>query len=106
MNIMLVSVKERREEIGFRKALGASQKEILGQFMLEAILLAACGSMIGIGVGLGGVIIADIFFSLATSISIPSIVISVSVSSGFGFFFGVLPAKQAAKLDPIIALKN
>ena len=106
MNIMLVSVKERTEEIGLRKALGASQKEILGQFMLEAILLAACGSMIGIGVGLGGVIIADIFFSLATSISIPSIVIAVSVSSGVGFFFGVLPAKQAAKLDPIIALKN
>ncbi len=106
MNIMLVSVKERTGEIGLRKALGATQKDILGQFMLEAILLASCGSFIGIGVGLGGVFIANVFFSLATSISIPSIIISASVSSGVGLFFGVLPAKQAAKLDPIMSLKN
>ncbi|MEL4898387.1 ABC transporter permease [Crocosphaera sp. Alani8] len=106
MNIMLVSVKERTGEIGLRKALGATQKDILRQFILEAILLGCCGSLIGIGVGFGGVIIADVFFSLATSISIPSIFISVTVSSGIGLFSGVLPAQQAAKLDPIIALKN
>ncbi|MDJ0660097.1 MAG: ABC transporter permease [Crocosphaera sp.] len=106
MNIMLVSVKERTEEIGLRKALGASPKDILGQFVLESILLATCGSIIGITVGLSGVIIADLFFSLATSISIPSVIISVSISGSVGLFFGVFPAQQAAKLDPIIALKN
>lgn len=106
MNIMLVSVKERTEEIGLRKALGASPKDILGQFVLESVLLATCGSMIGVTVGLSGVIVADTFFSLSTSFSVPSIIISVGVSGSVGLFFGVFPAQQAAKLDPIIALKN
>lgn len=106
MNIMLVSVKERTEEIGLKKSLGATPKDILGQFILESILLATCGSIVGIGVGLGGVIIADIFFSLSTSFSLPYIIISVGVSGSVGLFFGVFPAQQAAKLDPIIALKN
>ncbi|MDJ0600246.1 MAG: ABC transporter permease [Crocosphaera sp.] len=106
MNIMLVSVRERTEEIGLRKALGATQQDILGQFILEAILLATFGSIIGIGTGLGGVIIANVFFSLTTSLSISSIIIAVSVSGSVGLFFGVVPAKQAAKLDPIIALKS
>lgn len=106
MNIMLVSVKERTGEIGLRKALGATPKDILGQFVLEAILLATFGSLIGVGVGLSGVFIAHVFFSLAASISIPSIIIAVSVSGSVGLFFGVFPAQQAAKLDPIIALKG
>ncbi len=106
MNIMLVSVRERTEEIGLRKALGATPKDILGQFVLEAMLLATFGSMIGIGVGLGGVIIANVFFSLSTSLSVPSMIIAVSVSGSVGLFFGVFPAQQAAKLDPIIALKS
>ncbi len=106
MNIMLVSVRERTQEIGLRKAIGATKKDILGQFILEAILLAVAGSFVGISVGLGGVIISSVFFSLATSISLPSIIIAVSVSGGVGLFFGVFPAKQAAQLDPIIALKS
>ncbi|ACB52438.1 putative ABC transporter permease protein [Crocosphaera subtropica ATCC 51142] len=106
MNIMLVSVKERTGEIGLRKALGATPKDILGQFILEAILLATFGSLLGIKVGLGGVFIAHLFFSIAASISIPSIIIAVSVSGSVGLFFGVFPAQQAAKLDPIIALKS
>ncbi len=106
MNIMLVSVKERTGEIGLRKALGATPKDILGQFVLEAILLATFGSLVGIGVGLGGVFIAHLFFSIAASVSVPSIIIAVSVSGSVGLFFGVFPAQQAAKLDPIIALKS
>ena len=106
MNIMLVSVKERTQEIGLRKAIGATDKDILGQFILEAILLAIFGSIVGIGVGLGGVILSSVFFSLATSVSGTSIILAVSVSGGVGLFFGVFPAKQAAKLDPIVALKS
>ncbi|MGK7938580.1 MAG: ABC transporter permease [Crocosphaera sp.] len=106
MNIMLVSVRERTQEIGLRKAIGATEKDILGQFILEAILLAISGSLVGISVGLGGVIISNVFFSLATSISLPSIIIAVSVSGGVGLFFGVFPAQKAAQLDPIIALKT
>ena len=106
MNIMLVSVRERTQEIGLRKAIGATKKDILGQFILEAILLAIFGSIVGIGVGLGGVILSSVFFSLATSVSGTSIILAVSVSGGVGLFFGVFPAKQAAKLDPIVALKS
>ncbi|MGB5771980.1 MAG: ABC transporter permease [Crocosphaera sp.] len=106
MNIMLVSVRERTQEIGLRKAIGATEKDILGQFILEAILLAIFGSIVGIGVGLGGVVLSSVFLSLATSVSGTSIILAVSVSGGVGLFFGVFPAKQAAKLDPIVALKS
>ncbi|MEA5536263.1 ABC transporter permease [Crocosphaera sp. XPORK-15E] len=106
MNIMLVSVTERTKEVGLRKALGATEQDILGQFLLEAILLTTLGGVIGIGVGIGGVIIASSVFSLATSISVESIILAVGVSGGIGLFFGVLPAKQAAKLDPIVALRS
>jgi putative ABC transport system permease protein len=106
MNIMLVSVRERTQEIGLRKALGATQIDILGQFILEAVVLAIFGSFVGVTLGLGGVIISTVFFSLATSISTSSIILAVSVSGGVGLFFGIFPAQQAAKLDPIMALKS
>ncbi|MEM8779562.1 MAG: ABC transporter permease [Cyanobacteria bacterium P01_G01_bin.49] len=98
MNIMLVSVSERTQEIGLRKAVGATEWDILWQFLLEAILLAIFGGMIGIGMGVGVVSVASITSSLATSISGVSIIVAVSVSGGIGLFFGVFPAKQAAKI--------
>lgn len=106
MNIMLVSVTERTQEIGLRKALGAKEEDILGQFLIEAVMLATLGGVIGVGVGIGGVIIASTVSSVATSISPVSIIIAINVSGGIGLFFGVFPAKQAAKLDPIVALRS
>ncbi|ACK67941.1 protein of unknown function DUF214 [Rippkaea orientalis PCC 8801] len=106
MNIMLVSVTERTQEIGLRKALGAQESDILGQFLIEAVLLATLGGAIGVSVGIGGTIIASSVSSLVTSISPVSIIAAITVSGGIGLFFGVFPAKQAAKLDPIIALRS
>lgn len=106
MNIMLVSVTERTQEIGLRKALGATEGDILWQFLLEAILLATIGGVVGIMVGIGGITVANIAFSVATSLSGESIILAVTVSGSIGLFFGVVPAKQAAKLDPIVALRQ
>ncbi len=106
MNIMLVSVTERTQEIGLRKALGAKEQDILLQFLIEAILLATAGGLVGIGAGVGGIQIAGAVSSLVASISPTSIVVAMVVSGGIGLFFGVVPAKRAAKLDPIVALRS
>lgn len=106
MNIMLVSVSERTEEIGLRKALGAQEKDILGQFLVEAVLLAALGGVIGVTVGIGGTITASKVSPLATQISPLSVVIAIAVSGSIGLVFGVVPAQRAAQLDPIIALRR
>ncbi len=106
MNIMLVSVTERIQEIGLRKAIGASQQDILVQFMIEAIILSAAGGLIGTAVGVGGTIIVGAFTPLETGVSIPAVVMAVSVSGGIGLFFGVVPARRASKLDPIVALRS
>jgi putative ABC transport system permease protein len=106
MNIMLVSVTERTQEIGLRKAIGASEQDILVQFMIEAIILSAAGGLIGTCIGVGGVLLTSVFTPLQTSISLPAIVLAVSVSGGIGLFFGVVPARRAAQLDPIVALRS
>jgi putative ABC transport system permease protein len=107
MNIMLVSVSERTQEIGLRKAIGASQNDILTQFTIEAIVLSIVGGIIGTSVGIGGIILVRNFSPLKTAAISPSaIVLAVSVSGGIGLFFGVVPARQAAKLDPIEALRS
>lgn len=106
MNIMLVSVTERIQEIGLRKAIGASQSDILVQFMIEAIILSAVGGMIGTFVGVGGTVLVGSLTPLETGISIPAVVLAVSVSGGIGLFFGVVPARRAAQLDPIVALRS
>lgn len=106
MNIMLVSVTERIQEIGLRKAIGASQSDILGQFMIEAIILSAVGGMIGTFVGVGGTVMVGSLTPLETGISIPAVILAVSVSGGIGLFFGVVPARRAAQLDPIVALRS
>ncbi len=106
MNIMLVSVTERTSEIGLRKAIGATEQDILIQFMIEAVILSAAGGIIGTLIGVGGVLLVGAVTSLSTSISPGVILLAVSVSGGIGLFFGILPAQRAAKLDPIVALRS
>ncbi|MGB7415266.1 MAG: ABC transporter permease [Thermosynechococcaceae cyanobacterium] len=106
MNIMLVSVTERIQEIGLRKAIGASRQDILVQFMIEAIILSAAGGVIGTVVGIGGTIMVGALTPLETGISIPAVIMAVSVSGGIGLFFGVVPARRAARMDPIVALRS
>lgn len=106
MNIMLVSVTERTQEIGLRKAIGASQQDILVQFMIEAIILAALGGAIGTGLGVGGTVLIGANSPFQPTVSIPAATAAVIVSGSIGLFFGVIPARQAAKLDPIVALRT
>lgn len=106
MNIMLVSVRERTQEIGLRKAIGASQTNILTQFLIEAIILSIAGGVVGTGLGISGVVLISAFTPFQGGISAVAIVMAVGVSGGIGLFFGVFPARQAAKLDPIVALRS
>jgi putative ABC transport system permease protein len=106
MNIMLVSVTERTQEIGLRKAIGATQKDILSQFIIEAVILSVTGGFIGIGIGIGGTIIVGMLTPLKPSVPLMAIALTVGVSGGIGLFFGVVPARRAANLDPIVALKS
>ncbi|MFJ1124797.1 MULTISPECIES: ABC transporter permease [Bacillus cereus group] len=105
MNIMLVSVSERTKEIGIRKAIGAKRKNILLQFLIEAVVLSSFGGIIGIGIG----IISAQIFTLATgttiAYSIPVMLLSFVFSLLVGVVFGVFPANKASKLDPIQALR-
>ncbi len=106
MNIMLVSVSERTQEIGLRKAIGASQQDILFQFIVEAVILSAAGGIVGTGVGVSGILVIGSFTPLQAGISPMAIALAVSVSGAVGLCFGVIPARQAAKLDPIAALRS
>ncbi|MEQ9357613.1 ABC transporter permease [Coleofasciculus chthonoplastes] len=106
MNIMLVSVRERTQEIGLRKAVGAREQDILIQFMIEAIILSAAGGIIGTAIGVSGVLLVGAFSPLKAGISPIAILVAVGVSGGIGLFFGVVPARQAAKLNPIVALRS
>ena len=106
MNIMLVSVRERTQEIGLRKAVGASQQDILVQFLIEAIILSAAGGMIGTLLGVGGIGVLSLLTPFEAAASGSAIIMTVGVSSSIGLFFGVIPARQAAKLDPIVALRS
>ncbi|HEY9624102.1 MAG TPA: ABC transporter permease [Crinalium sp.] len=106
MNIMLVSVRERTQEIGLRKALGASQHDILVQFIIEAIILAAIGGALGTAIGVGGVTFVGAVTPLKAGVSSAAIVMAVGISGAIGLFFGVVPARQAARLDPIVALRS
>lgn len=105
MNIMLVSVTERTREIGVRLAVGAHGRDILTQFLIEAVTLSAIGGIIGILLGLGTSRLLSIFAHWPTLISIPSIVAAFFVSAAVGIFFGFYPAREASRLDPIEALR-
>jgi putative ABC transport system permease protein len=105
MNIMLVSVTERTREIGIRMAVGARGRDILYQFLIEALVLSLIGGLIGIGIGVGASKLVSQFFKWPTLISINALLLSFSFAGGVGIFFGFYPAQKAAKLDPIEALR-
>ena len=105
MNIMLVSVTERTKEIGIRKAIGARRKDILQQFLIEAVTVAAIGGALGVGTGFGLAYVIAALIGFPLLISVTSAVLGVGVSSVVGIVSGLWPAWRAAKLDPIEALR-
>lgn len=105
MNIMLVSVTERTREIGIRIAIGARQREILVQFLLEALMISIIGCLIGVGLGVGGAMMVENFLPIKALVTQNSILISFLVATGVGVFFGFYPAYKASKLEPIEALR-
>ena len=106
MNIMLVSVTERTREIGLRLAVGARGRDVLRQFLLEAVILSLAGGLIGIGLGLGGTWTISDVFQWPTRVSSRAIGMAVAFAAAIGVFFGYYPARRAAALDPIEALRH
>jgi putative ABC transport system permease protein len=105
MNIMLVSVTERTREIGVRKALGARKRDILLQFLIEALALCLVGGLMGVVLGVGGAVALQKLAGWNTAVSPESIVIAFAFSAAVGIFFGLWPARRAARLDPIESLR-
>lgn len=105
MNIMLVSVTERTREIGLRKAIGANYRDIMVQFLIEAVLLSLIGGLCGICLGAGATVLITYFAKWTTHISLFSLALAVIFSLGIGVVFGLWPARQASRLDPISALR-
>ena len=106
MNVMLTSVIERRREIGILRAIGARQRDIRRQFLIEAIMLSLVGGILGIGLGIGASYLVCLINEWQFLISYSAIWLGVGVSSVVGIFFGFYPAYKAAKLDPITALRS
>jgi putative ABC transport system permease protein len=106
MNIMLVSVSERTSEIGLRKALGARSTDVMLQFLVESLVLASLGGAVGSALGLGAVAIVAAVTPLPAAVGTGTVLITVLLSGSIGLFFGVVPARRAAQLDPIVALRS
>jgi len=105
MNIMLVSVTERTKEIGLLKAIGAKQKDIMTQFLMESVVMTLIGGIIGIAIGIAGAFGVSRVANIPFVVSVPAILIAVGVSTVVGLVFGLYPARRAAKLSPIDALR-
>jgi putative ABC transport system permease protein len=106
MNIMLVSVTERTREIGIRLAVGARERDILVQFLIEAVTLSAAGGVVGILLGVGGSMLISRFAGWSTLISPGAVLLAFGFSAAVGIFFGFYPARKASQLDPIEALRH
>ena len=105
MNIMLVSVRERTREIGIRKAIGARGRDILSQFLVEAVTLSLLGGLVGVALGVLATFAIGAWAGWAVSLSVATIAIALGFSVLTGVVFGVWPARQAARMDPIAALR-
>lgn len=105
MNIMLATVLERTREIGIRRAIGARQRDIVRQFLIEAVMISIVGGLLGIATGFLGSTVISILADMPTVVTMLSIVVAFGVSVGVGLLFGIYPATQAAKLDPIEAIR-
>jgi putative ABC transport system permease protein len=105
MNIMLVSVTERTREIGIRKALGATRRTILLQFLVEAVALCIAGGMLGIALGAGASSVLQQSFGWEATLNVTALIVAFTFAAGIGMIFGVWPARRAAILDPIEALR-
>jgi putative ABC transport system permease protein len=105
MNIMLVSVSERTREIGLRKAVGATSRDVLLQFLMESCVIAGVGGLLGVGLGAAGSHLLGNVLNITAIISLQSILMAVAVAAAIGLFFGIYPAQKAARLNPIEALR-
>ena len=105
MNIMLVSVTERTKEIGLRMSVGARGIDIMSQFLIESIMISLTGAFLGIGLGYGGSWLASNVFMLPSSVPFWSVGLSFCVCAFIGIFFGYVPARKAALMDPIEAIR-
>ncbi|OQW90724.1 MAG: macrolide export ATP-binding/permease MacB, partial [Beggiatoa sp. IS2] len=106
MNVMLTAVIERRREIGILRAIGARQRDIRWQFLLEAIILSLIGGLLGSGLGIASSYLIAWWNEWQFFVSYQVLLLGVGVSWGVGIFFGFYPAYKAAKLDPIVALRT
>ena len=106
MNIMLVSVSERTQEIGLRKAIGARSDDVMLQFLIEALMVSSLGGLVGSLMGMGAIALVAGFTPLPAAISAGSVATTLVLSGSIGLFFGVVPARRAAQLDPIVALRR
>ena len=106
MNIMLVSVSERTQEIGLRKAIGARSDDVMLQFLIEALMVSSLGGLVGSLMGMGAIWVVAAVTPLPAAIGTSSVITTLALSGSIGLFFGVLPARRAAQLDPIVALRR